>query len=69
MAIQAVDASLDGGLLEEADVGGGLARLALLHGHQDLVLTFDHAEGVDDDFALHALNGVDYYGDLCVNSE
>jgi hypothetical protein len=39
----------------------------LLHWHHELVLTFDHAEGVDDDFALHALNGVDYYGDLRVS--
>jgi hypothetical protein len=48
VAVEAVDEGLDGGLVEVADVGGGLAGLVAHHEG----LGVDEAEGVDDDLAL-----------------
>ena len=59
MAVEAVDEGLDGGFVEVAEVGGRLARLLAHHQH----LRVDEAEGVDDDFALDGLDGVDDDGD------
>jgi hypothetical protein len=59
VAVEAVDEGLDGGLVEVADVGGGLAGLVAHHER----LRVDEAEGVDDDLALDGLDGVDDDGD------
>lgn len=59
LTVEAVDERLDGGLVEVADVGGGLARLLPQH----VGLREDEAEGVDDDLALDGLDGVDDDGD------
>jgi hypothetical protein len=59
MPVQAVDQSLDAGFVEVAQVGGCLTGF-LAH-HEGL--RSDEAEGVDDDFALDRLDGVDDDGD------
>lgn len=59
VAVEAVDEGLDGGLVEVADVGGGLAGLVAHHEG----LRVDEAEGIDDDLALDGLDGVDDDGD------
>lgn len=59
VAVQAVDEGLDRGLVEVADVGGGLAGLVAHHEG----LGVDEAEGVDDNLALDRLDGVDDDGD------
>jgi len=59
MAIEAVDEGLDGGFVEVAEVGRGLA--GFLPQHEGLRV--DEAEGVDDDFAFDGLDGVDDDGD------
>ena len=57
--VEAVDEGLDAGLVYVADVARRLARLlAGEHG-----VRVDEAEGVDDDFALDGLDGVDDDGD------
>ena len=63
VSVQAVDAGLDGRLLQEADVGSRLSRLCV-YSHHQLVLPSDHAECVNDHFSLHALHGVHHYGNL-----
>ena len=50
---------LDGGFVQVAEVRGGLARFLAQHER----LRVDEAEGVDDDFALDGLDGVDDDGD------
>ena len=59
MPIQAVDQGLDWGLVEVAEIGGGLS--GFLTEHEGLRV--DEAEGVDDDFAGDGLDGVDDDGD------
>lgn len=59
MAVETVDESLDRGLVEVADVGGCLAGLVTHHE----CLRVDEAEGIDDDFTLDGLDGVDDDGD------
>lgn len=59
MSVKAMDQSLNGWLVQVAQVGGGLARF-LAH-HQRLWV--DQAECIDDNFALHGLNGIDNDGD------
>lgn len=55
MTVEAVDEGLDGGLVEVADVGRCLAGLVAHHEG----LRVDEAEGVDDNFSLYGLDGVD----------
>jgi hypothetical protein len=50
---------LDRGLVQVANVGGGLAGLVAHHE----CLRVDEAEGIDDDLALYGLDGVDDNGD------
>lgn len=59
VTVETVDESLNGGLVEVAQVGSGLA--GLLSEHEGLWV--DEAEGVDDDLALDGLDGVDDDGD------
>ena len=54
-----MDQSLDTGLVQMTQVGGGLSGL-LAH-HQGL--WSDQAEGIDDDFAFDGLDGIDDDGD------
>jgi len=58
VAVEAVNQSLDGGLVEMAQVGGGLTRF--LAEHEGLGV--DESEGVDYYFAFDGLDGVDDYG-------
>lgn len=58
MTIQTVDEGLDRGLVEVADIGGGLAGFVAHHER----LWVDEAEGIDDDFALDGLDGVNHDG-------
>ena len=59
VAVEAVDEGLDGGFVEVPQVGGRLPGLVAHHER----LRVDEAEGVDDDFALDGLDGVDDDGD------
>lgn len=54
-----MDERLNRGLVEVANVGRGLAGLVAHHEG----LRVDEAEGIDDDFALDRLDGVDDDGD------
>ena len=56
------EAHLDGGLVQVADVGGGLAGF-LAHEQE---LGVDEAEGVNDDLALHGLDRVHHDGNGAV---
>lgn len=57
--VETVDEGLDGGFVEVTEVGGALPRFLTEHER----LRIDEAEGVDDDFSFHRLNGVDDDGD------
>mmetsp|Transcript_13927 Transcript_13927/g.34321 ORF Transcript_13927/g.34321 Transcript_13927/m.34321 type:complete len:229 (+) Transcript_13927:118-804(+) len=57
VAVEAVDERLDGGLVEVAQVGGGLARLLAEH-HG---LGADQAERVNHHLALHTLHRVHHH--------
>lgn len=59
MPVEAVDERLDGGFVQVAQVGGRLPRLLAV----DQRLWVYKAEGIDDDFALDGLNGVNDDGD------
>lgn len=59
MPVQAMDESLDGGLVEVTQVRCRLAGLLAV----DQGLRVDEAEGVDHDLALDGLDGVDDNGD------
>lgn len=59
MTVQAVDKSLDRWFVEMTQVRCGLARF-LAH---DNCLRCDESEGINDDFALDGLDGIDHYGD------
>lgn len=59
VAVEAVDKRLNRWLVEVTDVGGCLAGLVAHHEG----LRVDEAEGIDDDFALDRLDGVDDDGD------
>lgn len=59
VAVQAVDEGLNGGFVEMSDVGRRLA--GFLARHEGLWVY--EAEGIDDDFSFHGLDGVDDYGD------
>lgn len=59
MPVQAVDKSLDGGLVEMTQVGCRLAGLLAV----DQGLWVDEAEGINDNLALDGLDGVDNNGD------
>lgn len=58
VAVEAVDEGLDRGLVQMADIGGGLAGFVAHHEG----LWVYQAEGVDDDFALDRLDGVNHDG-------
>ena len=58
MAVEAVDEGLNRGLVEVADVRGGLAGLVAHHEG----LRVDEAESVDNDLTLDGLDGIDYDG-------
>lgn len=59
VSVEAVDQSLDRGLVEVSNVGCGLSRF--LSEHE--CLRVDETEGVDDDLALDGLDGVDDHSD------
>jgi hypothetical protein len=59
VSVEAVDEGLDRGLVQVTDVGCSLAGF-LAH-HEGLRV--DEAEGIDDDFALDGLYGIDNDGD------
>lgn len=59
VAIQAVDESLDRGLVQVSQVRCCLARLLTHHNS----LGLNETEGINDDLALHGLNRVDDDGD------
>ena len=59
VTVEPVDEGLNGGLVEVADVGCGLAGFVAHHER----LWVDEAEGIDDDLALYGLDGVDDNGD------
>ena len=59
MPVQAVDERLDGWFVQMPEIRGRLPRLLAQHE----CLRVDEAEGVDDDFALDGLDGVDDDGD------
>ena len=58
VTVQAMDKRLDGGFVKMANVAGDLPRLLA----QKQCLGIDETEGIDNDFALDALNRVNHYG-------
>lgn len=57
MPVQAMDKSLDAGLVDMSDIRSRLSRFLT---HDDTV-GVDESEGVNHDFALDGLDGVDDY--------